>query len=795
MPTYAEDHVHLDRIKGDISTYAPKALNEADTRFHIIDRVLKEFLGWGASMIKTEQYDGNGGYIDYLLKWGEVRIVIEAKRWSVDFPSDRMRKKFSRDGSYIKGSEMGPAVEQAVGYAAKQDANLICVTNGNVWGIFSSHAENGDKSIYVLNPLLEDHDGKLLHEILSLHTISRHGYAGFFRVDIPDPNILLNGIRDSAGRLERNNIAEFVMPAIDKALYSDSINEDVEVLEKCYVSNEARVKYDSLLNVHLNESVIRVGLEAKRLKRERDDAGLPEALNIASREHAPPVKLLIGSVGSGKTTYLKHFEQISGKKFLQDNSVRWIYIDFAKMGQGNDPRKFVYEQLMVYIHKAAEKEPDWKSVMLRAYKKERELYRRSLGAFTKSQERIEEAITTAVFEDMKNVDPYVDKVMALFSYEDICILVLDNVDLYENDELERVVFSVGMAMAKQYKCHVLVAMRESTFVAHKNASSFDAYELQKIWLDPPDFREVLSARLAYSKSVLKGKHARIPMANGIIFEVSDLSVYFDILRSSLLDGEPLQFLECYSDVNVRKGIDLIKNFISSGHIQADNAIKSCLTSGSFTFNIHEVFKACMLSQWRYYKEGRAECVNIFSARNGSKKLSLLRLYALRYMMENARRSETSILRSAEIVDVFRGLGASEENVMAILRDFIQNRMARTADASELTSASNVMITRCGAYYSREMASRLHYVEACMFDTQSEKEKDRLQQLRRRLARIVQFLDYLESVEAMCEGSLPQNLCVMKEIKKSVIAETSRIIVRFKARYGDNRNGENGDFAP
>ena len=55
-------------------------LNEADTRFHIIDEILTKVFFWPHSNIKLEKYT-HEGYMDYILKndGGKNFLVIEAK--------------------------------------------------------------------------------------------------------------------------------------------------------------------------------------------------------------------------------------------------------------------------------------------------------------------------------------------------------------------------------------------------------------------------------------------------------------------------------------------------------------------------------------------------------------------------------------------------------------------------------------------------------------------------------------------------------------------------------------------
>jgi predicted type IV restriction endonuclease len=105
--------------------------NEADTRFHFIDRLLVECFGWPRSAIHNENpYDGE--YRDYCLG-SPTEIVWEAKRSGIyfDLPADA-------DGSPIQSLEAicavsksaDSAVRQAQGYCNSAGIEFAVVCNG-----------------------------------------------------------------------------------------------------------------------------------------------------------------------------------------------------------------------------------------------------------------------------------------------------------------------------------------------------------------------------------------------------------------------------------------------------------------------------------------------------------------------------------------------------------------------------------------------------------------------------------------------------------------------------------------
>jgi hypothetical protein len=88
-----EGHKNLQQIIRELGD-VPIDWNEANTRFHIIDRLLTECLGWPTLPhgFKLEEHL-DGEYRDYILGSPEM-VILEAKRSGIyfDFPVDAERK-------------------------------------------------------------------------------------------------------------------------------------------------------------------------------------------------------------------------------------------------------------------------------------------------------------------------------------------------------------------------------------------------------------------------------------------------------------------------------------------------------------------------------------------------------------------------------------------------------------------------------------------------------------------------------------------------------------------------------
>jgi hypothetical protein len=796
------EEIYKKGLKKELNNFS-----EAQTRFDIIDRIIKEILQWKHGQISVEPHT-NGvrdGYIDYLLTAGDNKIIIEAKKNGATFPSPTKRKRLKLTGTILGIGEIKNALDQAEDYAKNKNADLVMVTNGSCWCFYPLN-NNPKESIYanLLFPFEDINDAETLFNYFQVNNVEN---GSLKEINTEDEIIIhnkLNTVVDNSDyRLGRNNIADHIMEAIDNAILSESLLENSEVLASCYVTSDSRVKFDTTLHMHLSQYKPSFINPAKKIKRKSKNDELTNQIKNGPSSVSSPVTLLIGSVGSGKSTYLKHFELVKSKELLKKQKAHWIYIDLEKIGQTGDPRKFIYQALNEYLLEDHDNNPtDYESLIKPAYEKEiNALKKGPYALLAKDPQKFRDKIIELIDKDFKEVEPYVDKVYKYLSSKQLCVIVIDNVDLYEDDSLETKVFSEAISISKTIKCSTIVSIRDTTFIKHKNNSIFNAYELKKLWVNPPSFKEVLSKRLNYAKHILKNKAATISLNNNMKVQVNDLSLFFSIVQKSVLNETNGKLLEYLSDRNPRRGISLIQNFLTSGHIQADKAIQNYLNGdANFIFPFHEVFKGCLLGQWKYYKENRSDVYNIFDSNFGSIKLQLVRLATLNLFHNRAKIGLPDVLIT-DVIEIISKIGISEKLIRNLLESFRENSLIHSNDIHSKIPSYN--ITLCGGYYIKSLSKMMVYLEAILYDTnifdvnifqplsdltyEIEHSRDISERMVLRHERMEIFLDYLISIEnnSLIGNQLNELKCLEK-IKISVNNEFEKAIIKTKSRYPSQR---------
>jgi hypothetical protein len=119
---WGEASISFDQIATELGTTDLALVSEADTRYNLIDRVLRDVLGWAYGQISVEEraFGKDERYVDYVLRSADEVIVVEAKRYGLAFPSPTRRRKLKLSGSVLGVGATGEAIAQARGYSESQ---------------------------------------------------------------------------------------------------------------------------------------------------------------------------------------------------------------------------------------------------------------------------------------------------------------------------------------------------------------------------------------------------------------------------------------------------------------------------------------------------------------------------------------------------------------------------------------------------------------------------------------------------------------------------------------------------
>lgn len=713
----------LQSLKPTIKGLALADANEAETRKKIIDDLLESVLGWTPDDVSYEERvseDGGTTYADYILRTASAALLVEAKRVGKAFELPSKVRNLKLGGVLSQGT-VGEAIRQARDYCRKKSIPFACVTNGDAWIIFAAVRTDGVTFEETNARVFRDLDSVENYfvefwELLSYQRVCDGNLSN--ELVAPDreasPHRLITTLKEPGFRLGRNALYEHIEPAIHLTFSDSGLLQDIEALERCYVKTAERAKFDARLNQYLGDIKPLLGTAVTRVRTRKSSQKFDEAI-LRTVTGTPRFFLVLGPVGAGKTTFLHYTRWISAREAI-DRRVVWLHVDFKAATERDNPREFIYRSLRELMQTDSEFGlSDYEKTIGPAYHPRIDAMRKGPGALL-SEEVFRERVGNFVLDEFEKVVPYVDTVLKHSFSETPGFIVVDNVDQLECDDLQREIFLETQAIAAKVGASVVLSLRDSTYVQHRDSPSFDAFQFETLYIDPPGVMPVLSKRFAYARKELENRSVELTTERGIRARIPNLADFVDLVTRSLLSGDTGYMLEVLSGHNIRRGLDLVKSFLSSGHISADKAIVTYLKEDDeYTFPAHEVFKGAILGQRANYREEDSLLLNLFDAKLGVQTLQLLRMHAIRWLVHAASSEGFDGISANDIAAAYARVGVPERDITRVLTDVVEYGLLRTADGRPLAGSSVCFPNRLAGYTLRQLCGQLQYVEYCALD--------------------------------------------------------------------------------
>jgi len=138
--------------------FSKSEMNESDTRFQIINKIIKNIFYWPDSGIKTETHT-NEGYTDYQLKDNnKPYLIIEAKKEKIKFnfsEYSEVRNRKVKVKVLMKDENTKKTILQVKNYCQDTGCRYACITNGHEWAFFRAYREGEswqDGNAYIVSP-------------------------------------------------------------------------------------------------------------------------------------------------------------------------------------------------------------------------------------------------------------------------------------------------------------------------------------------------------------------------------------------------------------------------------------------------------------------------------------------------------------------------------------------------------------------------------------------------------------------------------------------------------------------
>ena len=724
---------------------------EADTRSKFIDTVLLDCLGWNEPDIHRE-HQRDGRRFDYRLSITRPRMIVEAKRASLDLPTAEKPSSIRiKIASLLKANpSLTEHFDQLQAYCAQWSVPLGVLTNGSRYFVLLASRTDGtpwkDGHVVIFPDIF---DGSLdfaeFYGLLSRDAILEdRPYAALLTSGPPSPpRTPLSRMTDPDRRVQPNPLA-IPLESVLHRVFSDATQEDsTEVLRNCYVYPAENVMRDPDAEALLDDSAPSYAQNTITVSsRSTFDQFLKTIEHYVNPDAGAQLLLLIGGLGVGKTMFLKRFfllNLVGSSTKSSPNDTIGLYIDFRRPGL--DPARIpdlVYTQLRKQIEELdgrpipgrtsetfdllsldglqqifwsqyrrfQKAEGDLKSIDPKEYAKTR------TGFLTRLRDDDEQFVTSAI------------RVLRS-RYHCRLAVIIDNADQCASD-YQHAAYLFARTLERDFSCLIVLSLREEWYWFHaiRSGGPLTAYHNVVFHIPSPRVRQVLAKRLDYALSLIHGYRIPPLWFGNILLEPVHIKEYLELCREAFFDNEPITvFYECLSNGSVRRGLEAFLTFVRAGGATTHDYFLALLSKKKPPMEFEHVFSPIASNQYAYYSEQRSTIPNIFRpvAASPNHLSYMMCAYTLRWFVDRAHAPAPpgpGYVPIAEVTSALRSMGVENDMVLQELGTLVARGLL-VSDISldqEQQNWKYLKITPWGAYLVSRLATRFLYQEVVMLDT-------------------------------------------------------------------------------
>ena len=780
----------LNEIKNEFATLVSTRgdVNEADTRANLIDKVLIQVCDWPEADVKRELHTDRG-YIDYSLS---IRrrpyVAVEAKREGRPFTLPLTASKYLKlSGTLLTEEEIADAITQVRGYCDDSGIRYAIATNGYAWIVFRAIREDmpwrdGSARIF---PSLEHIESNFTEfwNLLSYDAIQSGSLDREFGTTLQSSRQLhrvIDRLYNSDLPLQRNRLHAQLHPLI-QAIFLDIADQDpVEILQSCYVHTASLKIAARDINSVIVDAIPRFlrNQGAEPIQQSADDSGrfgaaVSDALTSANGQ----LYLLLGGIGSGKTTFIKRYERAVGIPLLTDHAI-WFHLDFLEAPI--DPATvevYAWQEILKQVRSRYESQNfETRRNIKKAFADNIQTLSQTLRAFTMPPGAFESALSPYLERWQSDISEYAPRLLRVIQRdrEARVILFIDNVDQL-SPFYQAQVFSLAQRMTRSIDALTILALREESYYTANLQRTLTAYTSRKFHIASPQFRKMIDNRIRYSLNILEESRGPVDyvLGRGIQVDRKAIANLLRIVENSIFEQNRniARFIEAICFGNMRQALDMFTMFMTSGATDVDKMLGIYEREGAYYVAFHEFVKSIMLGDRRYYKDQASAIMNVFdcgSERNSSHFTCLRMLKALSLRRSESSREGRGYVEIVSLLSKSEDIFDNTQDVLRSLNRLVTQQLVETNTRSteSISGASHVRLTSSGWYYLAYLVKSFAYLDLVLQDTPinskpaaqglttllfqvdnlSDGEGSKLERTQVRFTRVRQFLDYLDEEE-------------------------------------------------
>ena len=320
----------------------------------------------------------------------------------------------------------------------------------------------------------------------------------------------LGGQAGLSVQLGVNEFAQPLFPVLTRYFAASSDETPDDVIDHAYVSTNELTDYEGVLETYLRDRTAKLASnQFKQIDTSRDAAPMfsTELQKFATNQlFFSRVQLVIGSVGSGKSTFIRRYYRKLRSEDVAKRTL-WSFLNFNVMPpSGEGLRDWIAEQFISSFGKINKIDLHDLKRIENICDVELNQFERGTAKGLKTAAPAEYAIQRAAALNAVRQNPvkFAECISRHYSGERGLgiVVVFDNVDKRSRDQ-QLNIFEAAQWFKDVTRALLLVNLRDSTFEAHRDEPPLDAFaNAINFYIRPPRFSIVIKKRLELTLEAL-----------------------------------------------------------------------------------------------------------------------------------------------------------------------------------------------------------------------------------------------------------------------------------------------------
>lgn len=469
-----------------------------------------------------------------------------------------------------------------------------------------------------------------------------------------------------------------------KYLFNPETREDrSRLVENAYITSQKRLSHVAPIDRLIRSTLPSFSVDARPI----EDTSNPSTLlsELEGRSRAGELCLLIGSVGSGKSTFTDYL-RTKGISPSTSKGTDWVH---ANLNLAPLNRDRIYDWIVDTLSEELRKSHD--SIDMDDLAFQRKIYGLQLSKVEKGRASLFEPgsldYNRLISDEIAKLEA--DRQLTLKLTIDhlyrttgrTLIVVLDNCDKRSRDD-QLLMFEVATWLKNTMHCMVFLPLRDVTYDAYRNSPPLDTVIKDLVFrIDPPRLDQVIQARLDYAIREAKAKPGKFyyTMENGMRGECAhhEVGQYLASLVSSVFQNHRFkQIVSGLAGRDIRKGIEIVLDLCKSGHIPEAEILKARTTHGLHNFPSNLIMQILLKGKRKYYSDSETHLKNVFHSDGGeSLPDPFVRLAILNWLQRNSNTLGPNKIKGFHKVGTMysdlQAAGFAEGTISTALHDLLE----------------------------------------------------------------------------------------------------------------------------